>query len=93
MGLRDGLRDFLHIPRKGRRARSEVMSEASATGTPGKADPALPMPRPGTESTPDLRIGPSTLPTPSPLTSRDQKSSGMGTSASRMNHLTILPAT
>jgi hypothetical protein len=88
MGLRDGLRDFLRLPRKDRRARSEARSEANPIGAPSKTDLAVPR---STESSPDLRIGSSTLPTPSPLTLGDQESSGMRTTLFPAIYLTILP--
>ena len=71
MGLRDGLRDFLSLTRKDRRARSETRNEVDPTADPGGVDPVVPRP---TESSPNLRIGSSTSPSSSPLTSRDQES-------------------
>jgi len=43
-----------------------------------------------TESTPDLGIGPSTLPTSSPSTSRDQEPNSTQTTLFQMIHLTTL---
>jgi hypothetical protein len=72
MGLRDRLRDFLRLPQKDR-ARSETRSEMGSIEGPNETNPMVPRP---TESTPDLRIRASTLPTSSPLTPRDLESSG-----------------
>ena len=80
--------DFLPVPKKHHRARSGVRSEVTALNTPSEVD--LVAPRPTTESTPDLRIGTSTLPMPSPLTSHDQGSNGMQTIISWAIHLTTL---
>ena len=87
MGLRDGLRDFLRIP-KHRRKHSRARSELGSVEASSEADLALPRP---TESTPDLRIGTSTLPTPDPLISGHQKLSGMRAIAFQTIRLTILP--
>ena len=74
MGLRDELRDFLRLPRKDRRSRSEPSNEAGSSIDPRGADLGVPRP---TESTPDLRISASkTLPTSSPSTPHDCESSG-----------------
>jgi hypothetical protein len=81
-------RDFLSIPKKHRRTRSKARSELDPIEASSEADLAVPRP---TESTPDLRIGTSTLPTPDPLISGDQKPSGMRTTAFQTIHLTILP--
>ena len=67
---------FLCLPKSHRRARSKARSEIGPTEDQSGADPVVRIPRP-TESAPDLRIGISTLPTPSPLTSRDQESNSM----------------
>jgi hypothetical protein len=64
-----------------KQARSEI---APIDENQSEADPTTPRP---TESTPDLRIGTSTLPTSSPLTPRDQESNGMQTILSRTTHL------
>jgi len=66
-------RDFLPAPKKHRRARSGARTEVGSLKDPSDADLVAPRP---TESTPDLRVGTSTLPMPSPLTSRDQESNG-----------------
>ena len=84
MGLRDGLRDFLCIP-KHRRTPSKARSDIGSTEGPNEADLAVPR---STESTPDLRIGASTLPTSGPPTPRDQESSGTRTDLSRKTNLT-----
>jgi hypothetical protein len=89
MGLRDGLRNLLSLPRKDQRARNEGRGEAGPIPDPGQA--GLVVPRPP-ESSPDLRIGPLTLPTSSPSTSRDQESNGMSTTLFRVIHLTTSPA-
>ena len=62
------LQNFLRLPKSHRQNRSKVRSEISLVEGQGEVDPTIPHP------TPDLRIGTSTLPTPSPLTPRDQKS-------------------
>jgi hypothetical protein len=82
-------RDFLSIPKKHRRTRSKARSELDPIEASSEADLAVPRP---TESTPDLRIGTSTLPTPDPLISGDQKPSGMRATAFQTIHLTILPS-
>ena len=73
MGLRDGVRDFLSLPRKDRRVRTTSSSEASPIVDPRVA--GLVASRP-TESSPDLRIIPPTFPMSGPSTSRDQESNG-----------------
>ena len=65
---------FLRLPKGHRRARSKARSEIGPIEGQNEADPATPRP---IESTPDLRIGTSTLPTPGPLTLHDQESNGM----------------
>ena len=65
---------FFHLPKIHRRAQSKARSEIGPIEGQGEADLATPRP---TESTPDLRISASTLPTPGPLIPRDQESSGM----------------
>ena len=82
-----GWRDFLRVPKKHRRARSEARGEVESLKGPSDVDlVALRI----TESTPDLRIGTSTLPTPSPLAFRDQEPNGTQAIISRMIHLTAL---
>jgi hypothetical protein len=88
MGLRDGLRDFLSLPRKDRRARSEARSEAGPIAGPGGVDLVVQRP---TESSPDLRIAPPTLSTPSPSTSRNQESNGMPTILFRLIRIITSP--
>ena len=63
---------LLCLPKTHRRARSRARSEIG----PVEDQTGLAAPRP-TESAPDLRIGTSTLPAPSPLTPNDQESTGM----------------
>jgi hypothetical protein len=76
---------FLRLPKSLRRSRSKAKSEiAPIDENQSEADPTTPRP---TESTPDLRIGTSTLPTSSPLATRDQESNGMQTILSRTTHL------
>lgn len=82
-----GLRDFLRIPKKIRgRVRSKARSEISPIEGPSNDDPAVPRP---SESTPDLGTGPSTLPTPSFLTS-SQESKGMQMGFSNIQSLTTV---
>ena len=76
---------FLCIPKLCRPTRSETRSEISPIEGQGEPDPTVPRP---TESTPDLRIGTSTLPVPGPLTPRDENSGGMQMTSSRTTHLT-----
>ena len=66
-------RKLLSIPKKHRRTRSGATSEVGSLNAPSEADPIAPRPA---ESTPDLRIGTSTLPTPGPLARPDQESNG-----------------
>ena len=80
-------RDFLSIPKKNRRTRSKAASEVSSLKGPSAVDLVAPRP---TESTPDLRVGASTLPTSSPSTSRGQESNGMQMIISQVTHLTAL---
>jgi len=80
-------RKLLRVPKKLHRAQSEARSEIGSVEGQGGAD--LTAPRPA-ESTPDLRIGTSTLPTSSPLVPRDQESNGMQTTLSQTIHLTAL---
>ena len=63
-----------------RRARSEPGSEAGSIKDAGMVYPV--------GSTPDLRIGPSNLPTPGPSTSRDRGSNGTQMPLSPIIHLT-----
>jgi len=65
---------FLRLPKSHRRARSKAGSEIGSIEGQSEADLAAPRP---TESTPDLQIGTSTLPTPSPLVPHNQESNGM----------------
>ena len=88
MGLRDGIRNLLSLPRKDRRARSEARGRDASIADPGEVGQVVPRPA---ESSPDLRIGPSTSPAPGPLTSRDHESSSMPTSSFRVFHLTTPP--
>jgi hypothetical protein len=81
-------RNFLPIPKKHGRTRSKARSEIDPIEASSEADLAAPRP---TESTPDLRIGTSTLPTPDPPISGDQKPSGTRATAFRTIRLTILP--
>ena len=78
-------RDFLNVPLIRRRARSEPRNESGSIGGANRDDPGVPHP---TESTPYLPVGASTSPTPDPLFSRDQESSGMQAVSSRVIHLT-----
>ena len=80
---------FLSPLKRHRRQRSKARSEISPTEVQCEVDPAVPRP---TESTPDLHIGTSTPPTPSPLTARDQESNGMRIHVKDLSwvvHLTI----
>ena len=54
------MRKFIPLKKDHRRARSEARNEAGPIGDPMMADPVTLRP---TESTPDLGIGPSTMPT------------------------------
>jgi hypothetical protein len=76
---------FLRLPKSHRWSRSKTRSEIAPTDD-GQSEADQTIPR-LTESTPDLRIGTSTLPTPSPLASRDQESDSMYTTLSRKAHL------
>jgi len=66
---------FLRLPKSHRQARSKARSEIGPIGGQSEAD--LATPRPTAESTPDLQIGTSTLPEPSPLVLSKQESNGM----------------
>jgi len=72
-------REFLRAPKKHRRTQSKARSEVGSIEGRGGLDLAVPRPA---ESTPDLRIGASNLPTSSTLTPRDQEPNGMGTTLS-----------
>jgi len=74
--LRDKMKlpKFLRLPKSHRRARSKARSEIGPIEGQSEADLATPRPA---ESTPDLRIGTSALPTPSPLVLNNQESNGM----------------
>ena len=80
-------RDFLPVPKKHRRARSGARSEVGTLKGPSDVDLLAPR---LTESTPDLRVSTSTLPTSSPLTSRNQEFNGTQTVISPTIHLTVL---
>ena len=67
---------LLPLPKGHRRGRSKARSEIGPIEGQSEPDPVAPRP---TESTPDLGIGTSVLPTSSPLTPRDQESNGMQT--------------
>jgi len=80
-------REFLHIPKRHRRARSKARSEIGSVEGQSGADLAVPRP---TESTPDLGIGTSTLSTSSPSVPRDQEPNGRQTTLSWVILLTSL---
>ena len=81
-------REFLQIPKRHRRTRSEARSgTGSIEGQGGVEVPRL------TESTPDLRIGSSILPTPTLLAPHDQGLNGRQTTLPRGIHLTYFHAT
>ena len=83
------LPSFLRIPKIHRRTRSRARSEIDPIEGQNEPDPAASRLRP-TESTPDLRIGTPTLPTPSPWAPHDQESGGMLTTLSRTTRLSTL---
>ena len=70
----------LRLPISHRPNRSKARSEVGPVECQTEVGPAAPRP---TESSPDLRVGTSISPAPSPLTSRDQGSNGMNTFYSR----------
>jgi len=71
--------NLLPLPKGNRRRPSKARSEIGPTiEVQSEPDPVSATPRPA-ESTPDLRIGTSTPPVPSPLATRDQESKGMQT--------------
>jgi len=72
-------REFLRAPKKHRRTQSNARSEVGSIEGQGGVDLAVPRPA---ESTPDLRIGSSALPTSNTLTPRGQESNGMETTLS-----------
>ena len=72
---------FLRLPGSHCRQRSKARSEMGATEGQGGVNPTIPRP---TESTPDLLIGTSTLPAPSPC---GQESNGMLSNLSWRIHL------
>jgi hypothetical protein len=74
MGLRDKFRNFLHLPPKDRRARSEGRSEAGSIVDPSEVVLAIPH---LSESTPDLGIAPTSVPS----TSQNPESSGTRTTS------------
>jgi len=80
-------RDLLHVPKNHRRTRSGAGSETDSLRDASGVDPVALRP---TESTPDLRVGASTVPMLSPLTSRNQESNGTQIIISQMIHLTTL---
>ena len=80
-------RKLLHVPKKLHRARSEARSEIGSIEGQGGVD--LTVPR-RSESTPDLQIDTSALPTSSPFVSRDQESNGTQTGLSQTIHLIAL---
>ena len=84
-----GLREFLRIPKIkiNRRVRSKARSEVSSIGGPSDENQVVPRPA---VSAPDLGIGGSNLPTPSPLTSTGQELKGMQTDVSIRVCLTTL---
>ena len=65
---------FLRPPKSHRRPQSKARSEISPTEGQSEVDPTGPRP---IESTPDLRMGTPTLPTPDPLTARGREPNGM----------------
>jgi len=73
-------RKFLSVPKIHRRPRSKARSETSPIEGQSGVDSVVSPPT--VESTPDLRIGASTLPTSSPLTLHDQESNGKQASRS-----------
>lgn len=81
------MRKFIPLRKGHHRARSETRSDIGPIEAQMEVDPLELRP---TESTPDLGIGSSTLPTPGPLASHDQESSGTRSNFSQMNHLTTL---
>ena len=80
-------RKFISIPKIHRRVRSEVRNDVALTEEPMELDPALLRP---SESTPDLGIGSSALPTPGLFASNDQGPTGMQTKPFRRVSLTAL---
>jgi len=80
-------RKLLRVPKKLHRAQSEATSETGSAEGQGGVDLTVPH---HTESTPDLRIGASALPTSSPLIPRDQESNGTQAALSQTIHLTAL---
>ena len=80
---------LLRLPKSHRRQRSKARSEISPTEGQSEVDLAIPRP---TESTPDLRPGASTFPTPSPSAAHDQGPNGVyiSTVLSRTIHLRTL---
>lgn len=66
---------LLHLPKTWRRNRSKARSEVDPVQ--GQSEVDLGAPR-RTESTPDLRVGISSVPAPSPLAPPDRESNGMG---------------
>ena len=81
-----GFRDLLHLPRKHRRARSEARNEANPAE--GRQLDLGGLPPSRSES--DLRIEPSSLPTPVPSTSQNSESNGTRAVALRVIYLTTI---
>ena len=79
-------RKFIPL-RKDYRARSKARSKASDIEDPMQVDPAVLRP---TESTPDLGISSSTLPTSGPLTPHGSEPDSTRTTLFRTTHLTTL---
>ena len=82
------MRKFIPMKKDNRRARSEARTEAGSIGDPmvvGSPGALRP-----TESTPDLGVGPSTLPTSGPPVSGDQESNSAQTCFFLVIHLTAL---
>jgi len=80
-------RDFLPVPKNRRRTRSEARSEVGSLKNPSEVNLVAPHPA---ESTPDLRIGPSTVRASSSLTSGRREFNGTWTLISRIIYLTTL---
>ena len=76
LGDKMKLLNFLCLPKSHRRARSKTRNDQDSLTEGHESGAGLAVPRP-TESTPDLRVGTSNLPTPSPLTPHDQESNSM----------------
>ena len=81
------MRKFIPLKKDHRRARSEARNEAGTIGDPMVVGPGTLRP---TESTPDLGVGPSTLPTSGRPVSGDQESNSTRTRFFFLIHLTAL---